>query len=239
MKLDIIFENDEYVIINKPPNILSVPDRFDETIPSCIAILRKSYAELFIIHRIDRETSGVLCFAKTAEAHKYASLLFQHRQVEKKYLAFVVGKFSAKEGIIEAPIMEHPVKKGSMVVNKANGKPSTTLYKVIDEAGIYNIVECIILTGRTHQIRVHMKHIDHPVLCDDLYGDAQPIYVSKLKKKFNLSKDVEEENPILSRLALHSNYFSFTDVHGIKIEAIATLPKDMDATWKQIKKWVK
>ncbi len=239
MKLEILFENEDYVIVNKPPHVLSVPDRLDDTLTSCAQLLKQQYGEIFTVHRIDKETSGVLFFAKNAVSHKHASQLFEQRLTTKKYIAYCHGKFANKEGRIEQALMEHPTKKGTMVINNAKGKTAITTYSVLDEAGMYSMLECEILTGRTHQIRVHMKYLEHPILCDVLYGDAKPIFVSAIKRKFNLSKDVEEEQPILSRLALHASYLALTDSKNNQIEIHAPLPKDMTATWKQIKKWMK
>ena len=106
--------------------------------------------------------------------------------------------------------MEHPGKKGVMVTNK-KGKPALTDYKVLETFGNYSLLQFRIHTGRTHQIRVHMKHIGHPIVCDVIYGTADPVLLSSIKKKFNLSKYEEEERPLFNRLALHAEKLEFTD----------------------------
>ncbi|WP_431213671.1 pseudouridine synthase [Puia sp. P3] len=109
--------------------------------------------------------------------------------------------------------MEHPTKLGTMVVNR-RGKASVTDYEVIEDMGLYSLVQFRIHTGRTHQIRVHMQALGHPIVCDELYGDARPVLLSGFKRNFKLSKDAEAERPILSRLALHSHLLHFQDAGG-------------------------
>ena len=119
-------------------------------------------------------------------------------------MALVYGTLSSISGTIDTPIMEHPVFKGQMVVNR-KGKPSVTDYEVVEALGKYSLVKFRIHTGRTHQIRVHAKDIGHPIACDPLYGDGKPILLSSIKKKYKLSKAEEEERPILNRVALLSS----------------------------------
>ncbi|HQW46005.1 MAG: RluA family pseudouridine synthase [Bacteroidetes bacterium] len=239
MKLSIIYEDDDYIIINKPSGVLSIPDRHNAELPSVTKVLRDKYASIFIVHRIDKETSGCICFAKNEEAHKYASMLFEKRLIEKKYLGIVHGSFDQASGIIEDAIMEHPVIKGKMIINQKQGKPSTTVYETIANYGTYSLVSFHILTGRTHQIRIHSANLGHPIVCDALYGLTNPVYISSLKKKYKMSKDILEETPILNRLALHAFSLKFTTAKGKQIVAEAPLSKDMDAMLKQCNKWLK
>jgi len=235
MKLEIIRESENWVALNKPAGLLSIPDRKGEEI-SLKSILQEKYGEIFTVHRLDKETSGVILFAKTASAHRFLSQQFEDRIIRKVYLGLVNGIITEKEGRIESPIGEHPSKKG-MVAILRKGKPSITDYKVKDEFGKYSFVEFIIQTGRTHQIRVHMQHLGHPIACDVLYGDGEPVYVSSIKRNFKLSKLEEEERPILSRLGLHAAQLVFTDEDGKEYSVEAELPKDMRALIQQLKKW--
>jgi len=198
------------------------------------SILLEKYGEIFTVHRLDKETSGVILFAKTASAHRFFSLQFEERTVRKVYLGLVNGMLPEKEGRIEFPIGEHPSKKGMMAILR-KGKPSITDYQVKDEFGKFSLVEFIIHTGRTHQIRVHMHELGHPVACDQLYGDGQPIFISSLKRNFKLSKSEEEERPILNRLALHAAQLSFKDEDEKEYSLEAELPKDMRALLQQLK----
>jgi len=132
--------------------------------------------------------------------------------------------------------MEHPAKPGIMVVNR-NGKASLTDYKVEEELGPYSLVKFQIHTGRTHQIRVHMQFLGHPIACDDLYGDGRPVLLSSIKRNFKLSRSEEQERPILARLGLHSQSLRFTDAAGTLHTLEAEMPKDMRALLQQLRKW--
>ena len=232
--LDIIFENDDFIAINKPAGMLSIPDRTQSS-ESLKDILQKKYPEIFTIHRIDRDTSGLIIFAKNETTHQFLSQAFEERLVEKDYVGLVHGSLSQKEGTIEAPITEHPAKNGKMVVFK-KGKPSITDYKVLEEFGTFSFLEFRIHTGRTHQIRVHMQHLGHAIVCDEFYGNGQPVLLSSLKRNYKLSQHEEEERPILSRLALHSQRLKFTDQHGTAHDLEAPLPKDLKALLQQLRK---
>jgi len=234
-KLDILFENDEFIAINKPAGLLSVPDREGKE-QSIKAILREKFGNIFVVHRLDRDTSGVIIFAKDETTHKYLSGIFEDRQVEKIYQGLVQGTLPEKKGSIDLPIMEHPTKPGLMVTNR-RGKPSLTDYEVLEELGLYSLVQFQIHTGRTHQIRVHMQALGHPIACDDSYGDGRPVFLSAIKRNYKLSKQAEEERPILSRLALHSALLHFVDAHGAAHTLEAPLAKDMRALIQQLHKW--
>lgn len=231
----IIFENDDFIAINKEPHMLSIPDRHDETQLSLYKILNQKYGKIFIVHRLDRDTSGLILFAKNEQTHKYLSQLFEQRNIEKKYLAIVRGSMPEKTGSIDEPIAEHPVKKGMMIIAK-KGKPSLTNYEVLEDYGIHSLVQFEIQSGRTHQIRVHAKSIGHPIICDEMYGDGKPILLSSFKKKYKLSQNDLEERPIISRLGLHSASLQFTDTGKKELFLEAPLPKDMKALLQQLSK---
>jgi 23S rRNA pseudouridine1911/1915/1917 synthase len=236
MKIEeyILHEDDSLVAINKPSGILTIPDREGKDI-SLKQLLKAKYGNIFTVHRIDKDTSGVVVFAKTEEAHKELSQLFEARETVKIYNGFVLGSPAQKSGTINEPIAEHPVKKGVMTVYK-KGKESITEYEVLESFKLYSWMQFHILTGRTHQIRVHMKHLGHPIVCDNLYGDGKPVLVSAIKRKrFNLSKSEEEERPILSRLALHASKLQFR-LNGKSYELEAELPKDLRALLQQLNK---
>ncbi len=214
--------------------MLSIPDR-EQSQPSLKDMLLQKYGSIFTVHRLDRDTSGVIIFAKNEATHKYLSQLFEERKTEKYYAGIVHGMPMNTTGTIDAPISEHPLQKGLMVVHR-KGKPSVTDYEVMEAYKPYSLVQFQIHTGRTHQIRVHSKNIGHPIACDELYGDGKPILLSAIKKKFKLSKKEEEERPMLNRLALHSYRLKFTDTEGTEIELTAELPKEFRAIMQQLKK---
>jgi 23S rRNA pseudouridine955/2504/2580 synthase/23S rRNA pseudouridine1911/1915/1917 synthase len=230
----IVLDNDDFIIINKPPGLLSIPDREGKEI-SLKNILKNIYSNIFTVHRLDRDTSGLIIFAKNEQTHKYLSQQFEEREVEKIYIGLVTGSLNNKRNSINAAIMENPAKKGSMIVHK-KGKESLTDYEVVDDFGLYSLVRFRIHTGRTHQIRVHMQFTGHPIACDALYGDGKPIFISSLKQKFKLSKSQEEEKPILNRVALHALQLKFKDMKGETIAAESVLPKDLKATIQQLEK---
>jgi 23S rRNA pseudouridine1911/1915/1917 synthase len=232
IKEHIIQEDEHLIAINKPAGVLTIPDRMGNI--SLKNYLQDAYEQIFTVHRLDKDTSGLVVFAKTEEAHKALSQLFEGREVQKYYLGLVLGKFAIPKATVDEGIMEHPVIKGTMVVNK-KGKPSVTDYEVLETFRFFSWVQFQIHTGRTHQIRVHMKHAGHPIVCDDVYGDGKPILLSSLKKKFNLSKNELEERPILARLALHSHRLHFT-LFEKEYNLEAPLPKDLRACLQQLKK---
>ncbi|NOT49666.1 MAG: RluA family pseudouridine synthase [Chitinophagaceae bacterium] len=230
----VVFENDDLVAFNKPSGLLSIPDREGKEV-SLKTLLKEKYGQIFTVHRLDKDTSGVIVFAKNEIAHKFLSKQFEERQTKKIYQGLVIGSLVEKKGTIDDPIAEHPALNGTMIIHR-KGKESLTDYEVLEDYRIYSFIQFRIHTGRTHQIRVHMMNIGNPIVCDPLYGDGKPVLVSSLKSKFKLSKDIEEERPILGRLALHSFQLSFKDVNGEMIELEASLPKDMRATLQQLAK---
>src|SRR5436305_8671278 len=151
-EVPIVYENDDFVAVNKSAGILSIPDRHDETQTSLYKILLHRYGKIFIVHRLDRETSGVILFAKNETSHKYLSLLFEQRDIVKNYLGIITGSLPENKGIVNEPIAEHPFHKGMMLVSR-KGKPSITEYEILEDYGIYSLVHFNILSGRTHQIR--------------------------------------------------------------------------------------
>ena len=230
----IIEEMNDWIALNKPSGLLSIPDREGKDI-SLKKLLIEKFGSIFTVHRLDRGTSGLIIFAKTEEAHKHLSQQFEERQTEKIYQGLVLGSLANKKETIDAPIAEHPVKKGLMTIYR-KGKEAITDYEVLEDFKIFSWLQFQIHTGRTHQIRVHAKHIGHPIVCDEVYGDGKPILLSSLKHKFNLSKNELEERPILNRLALHALSLKFTNSHGEMIKLEAPLPKDLKALLQQLRK---
>lgn len=237
MKFDIIFENEHFIAINKPAGLLSIPDRFGKD-PSLKTLLQEQLGKIYTVHRLDKDTSGLIIFAKDEVTHKDLSQKFEGREVEKYYLGMVNGTMMNREGRIDVPIMEAAGKSTLMITNK-KGKPSATDYRVLEEFGLYSWVQFQIHTGRTHQIRVHAKYVGNTIVCDELYGDGQPVLLSTIKRKFKLSKNELEERPILNRLALHSHRLKFNDGEGNKQELEAPLPKDLKALMTQLRKNVR
>ena len=237
MQLEILYEDSDLIVVNKPAGMLVIPDRFNNELPSLNKHLEaKLEQHIWVVHRLDRDTSGVICFAKNEVMHRYLSILFQEHEVNKFYAGLVVGRVTPQEGRIESPISEHPFVKGKMIVAK-KGKLAVTDYKVVEQWLLYSLLQFQIHTGRTHQIRVHMQSIGNPIICDELYGDGKPFYLSSIKKKYKLSEKEESEKPLLSRLALHAYKLQFVKENGTEICVEAPLPKDLAACINQLTKW--
>lgn len=235
MKLSqhIIFQNEDLIVINKPSGLLSIPDREGKEL-SLKALLLQEFGQIYTVHRLDRDTSGVIIFAKNETAHKFLSQQFEDRKTEKLYNGMVIGEPAPAEGSVDAPIAPHPVKPGVMSIHRS-GKQALTDYKVLESYGTYSWMEFRIHTGRTHQIRIHMKEIGYPLVADEVYGDGKPILLSALKAKFKLSKYADEQ-PILGRLALHAYSLGIQLPDG-KIQTFtAEAPKDLRATLQQLEK---
>ncbi len=234
----IIYEDDAVVLMDKASGALTIPDRFKPELFNLYNWLNKKYGKVFVVHRLDRETSGLLVFAKTEEAHKNLSRQFEDRTVEKIYQVLVEGVMHEMEGEIDKPIAKHPSKSGRMITS-AKGKPSLTLFKVIEHFKNFTHLEADIKTGRTHQIRVHFKSIGYPLAVDSEYGRNDAFYLSKIKRKYNFGKD-QEERPLMSRTTLHATKLVFDHpVTGERMAFETELPKDFGAVLKQLKKWGK
>jgi 23S rRNA pseudouridine955/2504/2580 synthase/23S rRNA pseudouridine1911/1915/1917 synthase len=236
--IDVIYEDEFLLIVNKPADLLTIPDRFDATKPNLIHFLSDHYKEkIWIVHRLDRETSGILCFAKTEEAHRHLSQQFFNRTVDKIYLALVDGKPNPSQGTIDAPIGEHPTLPGRMTVIRT-GKKAVTDYKILEVFKAFSLVEANIRTGRTHQIRVHFKHLGHPLAVDALYGKRDAFFLSEVKnRKYQLGKE-QEERPLMARTTLHAHQLTLEHLHtGERATFTAPLPKDFQAVVNQLTKW--
>jgi RluA family pseudouridine synthase len=163
----ILFETDDYLAVDKPEGVVSVAEAGRGGLPE---LLKDHYAgKLFPVHRLDRGASGVIVYAKNAAAHRALNGQFDRREVHKTYLALVDGVPSSNRGQINAPIREFG--SGRMGVDAKRGKPSSTEWKLAERLGDATLLRVSPLTGRRHQIRVHLYHIGHPILGDLRYGD--------------------------------------------------------------------
>lgn len=224
--------------------MLSIPDR-EASEPSLKDLLQQQYPEIYTVHRLDKDTSGLIIFAKTASAHKHFSRQFvprdssgEERKTVKMYLGLLIGSVAPAQGTIDQPIAESTTKRGTMLIHK-RGKAAITDYEVLKDFKLYSWVQFRIHTGRTHQIRVHARYLGYPLVGDPIYGDGRSILLSSFKNKFKLGKDVLEEKPMLSRLALHAFQLKITDENGALLELEAPLYKDMKVTMTQMEKFLK
>ena len=180
--LDIIYEDKDVLIVNKPKNMVvhPAPGHYEGTLVN--AIMYHCHNDLSgingvlrpgIVHRIDKDTTGSLIICKNDEAHRKIAEQLKEHSITRKYRAIVYGRISNDEGVVDAPIGRHPTDRKKMAINERNGKPAITHYKVLERFEKYTYIECQLETGRTHQIRVHMTSIGHPLVGDEVYGNAK------------------------------------------------------------------
>jgi len=235
IKYSIIFEDDDIIVVDKPSGMLTIPDRFSSA-ENLRGLLTEKYGKIFVVHRLDKETSGIMIFAKNAESHRSLSIQFEHHTVQKIYSAVIAGQLAEDSLEIDIPLMLDPVQKG-MMRPSARGKESLTIMRAVEKFRIATYVECDLRTGRQHQIRVHAASIGHPLLVDSLYGTSEQFFLSSIKRRYNLQKDAEEK-PIISRITLHSTSLGFK--HPKTQEDMvfkAEPPKDFNALLSVLRKY--
>ncbi len=232
----VIYADDDIVVLNKRSGLLIAADRYDQDAPRLDLEASEEFGKLFAVHRIDKDTSGLIVYARNAEAHKNIAMQFEERQVEKTYHCLVHGRPSWETLHVDLPLLPDGDARHRTIVNKKVGKPSITDFKVLGSCPLYSWVEARPKTGRTHQIRVHLAENGFSIVCDPLYGgNLHPVFLSELKKRWKGNE--YEENPLLSRLALHAYGISFTHPKtGEKLSFTAPYQKDMEALRNQMSK---
>lgn len=235
VRIDILLDDPALLAVNKPADVLTIPGRQGgESI--CDLLARAGVpGELRLVHRLDRGTSGVLLLARDVDAQRALSEQFQHRRVDKTYLALVRGAPDDDEGLIDAPLARDPDSPIRMVVHAKLGKRSVTRWQVIERFGGIALVRCHPLTGRQHQIRVHLAHVGMPLLVDGLYGQSDTFFLSSVKMGYKRGGD--EERPLMARLTLHAESVALAHPRsGEPLRIEAPLPKDFRATVAQLRK---
>lgn len=244
MPLDIVYEDDQLMVVNKPAGLVVHPGagNFHGTLVNAIAWHMKdvpSYdpnnPEVGLVHRIDKDTSGLLVVAKTPEAKTSLSVQFFNKTTHRSYNALVWGHFTEDEGRIEGNIARDPKDRLRMTVmppDSGIGKPAVTHYRVIERFGYVTLIECILETGRTHQIRAHMKHIGHPLFGDERYGGCE---ILRGNRSTSYRAFIQNCFKLCNRQALHARTLGF--VHPKKhqqMDFTSALPTDLEAL---IEKW--
>ena len=183
LPLDVVYEDADLLVINKPKGLVvhPAPGHWDDTLVNALMFHCKDSLSGIngalrpgIVHRIDKDTSGLLIVAKNDFAHQALAEQLQDHSLSRTYEAIVRGGFREDQGSINAPIGRHPVDRKKMAVTDKNSRSAVTHWRVLERFGPYTLVECRLETGRTHQIRVHMAHIHHPILGDTVYGSPKP-----------------------------------------------------------------
>ena len=247
-EVEVLFEDEHLLALNKPARLLTSPDRYDPQRPNLMKLLHAGIEEskgwareraltyLMNAHRLDFETSGIILLAKNKPTLVALVNLFGSEKPLKIYAAFVQGSVTKDEMKVEAKLAPHPLKLGLTRVDSRNGKSSRTDFKVRERFKGYTLLECHPLTGRTHQIRVHLQFIGYPILGDSRYG-GPPLLLSHLKSGFRL-KPNKTERPLISTVALHAEKLTFVNpMTGREVSIEAPWPKDLAVALKYLRRY--
>jgi 23S rRNA pseudouridine1911/1915/1917 synthase len=235
IELDILYEDDGMVVVNKPAGMVVHPAKgnWTGTLTSALAYRFQSLSDIGgptrpgIVHRLDRETSGVIVVAKTNAFHLHLAEQWHDREVKKEYLAITAAALDRDRDMIDAPIGKHPFQREKMAIRDRHesSRPAKTFYEVLARYNRFSLVKAMPETGRTHQIRVHMEHIGCPILCDRLYGGHSEITRSQLLG----GRAKPGEVPVLTRHALHASRLQLRHPKtGQMMEFSAPLAPDLD-----------
>ncbi len=242
--LDIIYEDDALMVVNKPAGMVVHPGcgNFHGTLVNAIAWHLRNNPdydpndpEVGLVHRIDKDTTGLLVVAKTPEAKSHLGLQFFNKTTHRSYCALVWANFSDDDGRIEGNIGRDPKDRLRMAVFSPDseiGKPAVTHYHVLERFGYVTMVQCVLETGRTHQIRAHMRHIGHPLFGDERYGGTE---ILRGERSSSYRAFVQNCLKLCPRQALHAQTLGFVHpVTGQQMDFTSTLPQDMS---QLVEKW--
>jgi RluA family pseudouridine synthase len=247
-EIPVVFEDEHLLALDKPGGLLTSPDRYDPDRPNLMKLLHAGIAEnkfwarergltyLSNAHRLDFETSGIILLAKTKPVLVQLADMFGSEKPVKKYIALVQGCPVEDEFEIDAKLAPHPVRVGLMRVDSKHGKKSKTKFTVLEKFASQTLIRCQPFTGRTHQIRIHLRHAGVPIVGDELYG-GKPLWLSRLKPNYRL-KPGKEERPLMSRVALHAEHLELTHpVTGQLLVITAPWPKDLTVAVKYLRQF--
>jgi tRNA pseudouridine32 synthase / 23S rRNA pseudouridine746 synthase len=213
--IPILYEDDDILAVSKPEGLAAIPERHGQGGSLFEVLCAQRGERLYIVHRIDKETSGLIVFARHAEAHRRLNRQFETRAVEKTYLALSHGVIAKDAGSVDAPLRQFG--SGRVAVDPQRGKPSTTEFRIVERFGSHTLVEARPRTGRRHQIRVHLYHLGHPIAGDPLYGD-------------------EAARRAFSRMMLHAWRLELTLPAGRLLAIEAPIPESFEAALDSLKR---
>ena len=232
--INIVYEDDYLMLINKPYDMVVHPagGHPSGTLVNALAFHCQNLSQVNgplkagIVHRLDRDTSGIMLTIKSDAVHSHIAMQFEKRYVKKEYLAVVEGELMLDSDEISLPIARHKIDTQKMAVRHDIGKEAVSIYEVIERFRGYTLVKVMPKTGRTHQIRVHMRAIGHPVVADFMYGNQESCYLSDLLQKEREPGEV----PIIERQALHAHRIEFFHpIQNKKMEFEVDMPEDISA----------
>lgn len=203
----ILFTDQDLLVINKPAGLLSIPDGYNQSLPHLKSALSPDFGNLWIVHRLDRNTSGVMVLARNEEAHQSLNSQFESRQVKKVYTALVIGRPEWEQKSLRMPLRINVGRNHRTAVDRVRGKEAITHVAVTERLERYCLLEAKPETGRRHQIRAHLAHEGYPIACDGLYGNQ----INILQSEVNSDREGETNlaEPVLSRTALHARSIEF------------------------------
>jgi 23S rRNA pseudouridine1911/1915/1917 synthase len=231
-KVEIIYQDDDILVVNKPAGISVTKDRRGTT-----QLKDLLGAQLRLVHRLDKDTSGVMLLAKNVQAQTRFTAYFEKREVKKTYLALVTGFIHDPQGTIDAPLTRDPKNPALMCIARKKGKTAVTNWQLLADFGRVALLAAEPLTGRTHQIRVHLSSVNLPLAIDPLYGSSQPLFLSEFKSEYRLGK-FQTEKPLIERLTLHAYQLVIPAQAGIHPNCfIGRLDKKFAACLKMLTKY--
>lgn len=228
----ILFENDDIIVVNKPPFLSSLDEREGGEI-NLLRLAKNYWHDAQICHRLDKETSGALIVAKNPEAYRSVSIQFEKRKVKKVYHAVIDGTHVFDNLFIDLPILN--VGKGNVTISRQEGKRAETWFNSLRYFKHYTLVECRPVTGRMHQIRIHLATQRASIAGDALYK-GKPVMLSSLKRNYRIGKE-QEELPIMKRFALHAYEVTFKINPEEELTVHAPYPKDFGTLMKLLEKF--
>jgi len=241
MPIEVLFEDGDVLAVNKPAGLGVVPDPQSHEARFLNGVLYYVQREsalpcerIHVVHRLDKETSGVLLLAKNVAAARHLSERFERREVAKEYLAVVLGEVAAEEGEVDLPIAQGT--RGRMRLRARHGRPALSRYRVVERFRGFTLVEVRPLTGRQHQVRLHLSGIGHPLAVDPAYGGREALYLSELKPGYRKKED-RPEPPLMARLTLHARRIEVALADGTPLAAEAPLPADFERLLRILRKY--